>query len=137
MGRERKRYPWELLMGKKLWMATELYETMQISPLNTRRYLRRSFHAGRLIRKKFGRIYYFGIKLFSLPPKDISQCDLSPECSGEQEHFVGGCGCEFFLCVTNKTVNPSHSIYHWCSKHGELIPPSQSSSHLDAPEEVT
>jgi len=134
MGRERKRYLWELLMGKKLWVATELYQTMKISPLNTRRYLRRSFYAGRLIRKRFGRLYYYGVKLFTQSPLDISHCDTFPECIGQLEHYASDCGCEFFLCVTNKIVNVDHSIYHWCEKHKEL----KSSDHqTDRPKEVT
>jgi hypothetical protein len=115
MGREKRRFEWEKILQKKLWCATELAPILQISPLNTRRYLRRAYYAGRLYRKQFGKVYYYGIKLFKSKPKNVHPC---PVCKSDVEHYSMKCGCSFDLCAGDD----EHSVYDYCKIHEELLP---------------
>jgi ssDNA-binding Zn-finger/Zn-ribbon topoisomerase 1 len=102
-------------MGRLAWTALELAPKLGISPLNTRRYLRRYAFAGRLTRKKFGRIWYYAVTRFLSPPNFSYPC---PFCNGRMDVYQVKCGCEFQIC----SQVFEHSVFKYCEKHQGTVP---------------
>lgn len=115
MGRERRRFPWEEILGRQAWCAKELAPILGISVLNTRRYLRRSYEASRLERKKFGIVYFYAVKRFLSLSNGSYMC---PTCKGRMEVYHCKCGCLFQIC----TMHFKHSKFKYCARHCELKP---------------
>ena len=114
-GRKHRKFELERIMGRLAWTALELHGKLGISPLNTRRYLRRYAFAGRLTRKKFGRIWYYAVTRF-LSPSNFSY--MCPLCGGRMDVYKVKCGCEFQIC----NLMFEHSVFKYCEKH-KVIPP--------------
>lgn len=114
-GRKHRKFELERIMGRLAWTALELSPKLGISPLNTRRYLRRYAFAGRLTRHKFGRIWYYAITRFLTPPNLSYPCPL---CNGRMDVYEVKCGCEFQIC--NQVFE--HSVFKYCEKHKGSTP---------------
>jgi len=109
-GRKHRKLELERVMGRLAWTALELHSKFGISPLNMRRYLRRYAFAGRLTRKKFGRIWYYAATRFLTRPNFAYHC---PFCHGRMDVYKVKCGCEFQIC----NVTFEHSVFKYCEKH--------------------
>lgn len=113
-GRKYRKFELERIIGRLAWTANELAPKLGISPLNTRRYLRRYAFAGRLTRKKFGRIWYYAITRFLSIPNFSYPCPL---CNGRMDVYKVKCGCEFQICFILE-----HSVFKYCEKHKTTLP---------------
>lgn len=109
-GRKYRKIELERFMGRQAWSGKELAEKLDISPLNARRYLRRYLFAKRVMRKKFGRIWYYAITRFLSRPNVVYQC---PICKGRMDVYQVKCGCEFQLC----SMHNEHSVFNYCARH--------------------
>jgi len=113
-GRKYRKFELERIMGRLAWTALELAPKLGISPINTRRYLRRYAFASRLTRHKFGRIWYYAITRFLTPPNFSYLCPL---CNGRIDVYKVKCGCEFQICFIFE-----HSVFKYCEKHKASLP---------------
>jgi len=109
-GRKYRKLELERIMGRLAWTALELHQKFGISALNMRRYLRRYTFAGRLTRKKFGRIWYYAVTRFLTPPNFSYPCPL---CNGKMDVYQVKCGCWFQIC----NASFEHSVFKYCEKH--------------------
>jgi len=57
-----KWFNWRYLLGDKAWLTSELAPKMGLSPVCTRRYLRMAYYSRALVRKRWGRYWYYALR---------------------------------------------------------------------------